>query len=124
MWKCVSTVILLFWKGKNMGQTIAVNANNFVSEVLEFPGIVLVDFWGPGCGPCRMLAPILDQLAAEELPNVKIVKVDIYDSPEVANHYGISSIPTIIVFKNGNIVEQMLGLQSKAKLLSIIEENN
>ena len=107
-----------------MGQAISVNAENFVSEVLEYPGLVLVDFWGVGCGPCRMLAPIMDQLAAQDFPNVKIVKVDIYESDEVANHYGISSIPTILVFKNGDVVDQLMGLQSKAKLESVIQENS
>ncbi|MDO4574905.1 MAG: thioredoxin [Planctomycetia bacterium] len=107
-----------------MSQAVSVSADHFVGEVLEFPGVVLVDFWGPGCGPCRMLAPILDQLAAENDPKkVKIVKVDVYESSEVANHYGITSLPTLLFFKNGEVVEQLLGMQSKARIQSTIDEN-
>lgn len=105
-----------------MSQAIAINADNFVSEVLEYPGVVLVDFWGPGCGPCRMLAPILDQVAAENEGKVKVVKVDVYESSDVANHYGISSIPTLLLFKNGNVMEQFFGVQSKARIQSALDE--
>lgn len=104
-----------------MGQPITVSAENFVSEVVEHQGIVLVDFWGQGCGPCRMLAPILDQIAAEN-DAVKVAKIDVYESAEIANHYGVMSIPTVLVFKNGEVVDQMVGAQSKAKLEEVLRE--
>lgn len=106
-----------------MGKALQVNSDNFVSEVLEFPGIVIVDFWGPGCAPCRALAPVLDAVAEANEGTAKVVKVDIAESDDVANHYGITTIPTILVFKNGDLVEQLMGVQSKAKLQSVIEEN-
>ncbi len=106
-----------------MGKAILVNADNFVSEVLEFSGVVLVDFWGPGCAPCRAFAPVVDAIAEANEGTAKVVKVDIAESDEVANHYGITTIPTILVFKNGDLIEQFMGVQSKSKLQSVIDEN-
>lgn len=106
-----------------MGKALQVNSDNFVKEVLEYAGIVLVDFWGPGCAPCRALAPVLDAVAAANEGRAKVVKVDIAESDDVANHYGITTIPTILVFKNGDLIEQFMGVQSKTKLQSVIDEN-
>lgn len=106
-----------------MGKALQINSDNFVSEVLEFPGVVLVDFWGPGCAPCRALAPALDAIAEANADTAKVVKVDISESDEVATHYGITTIPTILVFKNGDLIDQLMGVQSKAKLQAVIDEN-
>jgi len=106
-----------------MGKALQVNAENFVKEVLEFPSVVLVDFWGPGCAPCRALGPVLDFIAEANEGRAKVVKVNIAESDEVANHYGITTIPTILAFKNGDLIEQFMGVQSKSKLQSIIDEN-
>ena len=106
-----------------MGKALQVNSDNFIAEVLEFPGIVLVDFWGPGCAPCRALAPVLDAVADANDGVAKVVKVDISESDDVANHYGITTIPTIMVFKIGDLIDQLVGVQSKAKLQGIIDEN-
>ena len=106
-----------------MGNAISVQSGNFVGEVLEYPGVVLVDFWGPGCAPCRALAPILDKLAVEFDGRAKIVKCNIAEAADVATHYGVTTLPTLFVFKNAEIVEQFMGVQSRAKLQAVIEEN-
>ncbi len=84
---------------------------NFNSEVLEYNGKVLVDFWAPWCGPCRMQTPILEKLAQDPAIKTKIVKVNTDNNPETAQRYGISSIPTLILFENGKEVERMIGVQ-------------
>lgn len=99
---------------------LEVNTNEFKKEVLEAAQPVLVDFWAPWCGPCRMQAPILDDFAKENSA-VKIVKVNVDDNPELAAHFNIMSIPSLLVFKNGVKVNQAIGLQSKADLAMLIK---
>lgn len=96
-----------------------VNSNEFRSEISE--GVVLVDFFATWCGPCKMLAPILEELQ-EELSDVKIVKIDVDENPELANKYGIASIPTIKIFKDGNDVDTKVGFMPKEMLKESIEE--
>lgn len=99
---------------------LEVNTNEFKKEVLEAAQPVLVDFWAPWCGPCRMQAPILDDFAKENSA-VKIVKVNVDDNPELATHFNIMSIPSLLVFKNGVKVNQAIGLQSKADLAMLVK---
>ena len=85
-------------------------------------GVTLVDFWAPWCGPCRMIAPILDELAVELKEKAKIVKINVDENPVVAGQFGVMSIPTLLLFKNGEKVDQKIGGQAKPALKSFIEQ--
>ena len=86
-----------------------------IEENIE-EGVALVDFWAPWCGPCRMIAPAIDQLAEEFENKAKICKVNTEEEPDLTSEYQVRSIPTILFFKNGEIVDQMIGTTTKAKL--------
>lgn len=93
-----------------------VNDRNFAREVLQAAQPVLVDFWAPWCGPCRMIAPVVEELAGEFAGKAKVVKVDVDESGQTAAHYGIRGIPTLMIFKNGQVVETVVGAVSKKAL--------
>ncbi|CAD7288302.1 Thioredoxin [Campylobacter majalis] len=96
-----------------MGKYVEVTSENF--DVVK-EGVALVDFWAPWCGPCRMLAPVIDELAQEFEGKAVIAKVNTDEVQDLAVEYGIRSIPTILFFKNGEVVDQMVGAQSKQAL--------
>ena len=98
---------------------ININPNNFHSEVINSDQKVLLDFWAPWCGPCRMLAPILDQVAAER-SDIKVAKVNVDEEPELAGQFRVYSIPTLAVMKNGELVHQSAGAKPKNQILSMI----
>ncbi|GAB6164036.1 thioredoxin TrxA [Thermostilla marina] len=104
-----------------MGKALELTADTFDSEVLQYDGVALVDFWATWCGPCRMIAPVIEQLAAEYEGKAKICKVDVDQSPNLAGKYGVSSIPTLLIFKNGQVVNQFLGVQDKSRLAEAID---
>ena len=95
---------------------IHIDADNWQSEVLESTVPVLVDFWAEWCGPCRAIAPVLDQVSLSMAGKVKIVKVDVDKLPQVAAQFSVRSIPTLLVMKDGQVQEQMVGAMNKADL--------
>ena len=101
--------------------TVEINDTSFKSEVTDSPIPVLVDFWAPWCGPCKMIAPVLEEIAQEYDGKAKIVKINIDDNQDTPAQFGVRSIPTLILFKNGNEVEKIIGAQSKDKLKAMID---
>jgi thioredoxin 1 len=99
-----------------------ISDSTFETEVLQATQPVLVDFWAPWCGPCRMIAPILEQLAGENAETLKIVKINIDESPNTATNFGVSAIPTLMLFKDGQVVDRFVGVQSKARLQDAISQ--
>lgn len=95
--------------------------NDTFDEAIKADVPVLVDFWAPWCGPCKALGPTIDQIADEVGGDAKICKVNIDDSMEIAARYGIQNIPTILIFKNGEVAQKFVGLQQKATLLSALK---
>jgi thioredoxin 1 len=100
---------------------VNVTDESFKNEV-ESAGTVLVDFWAPWCGPCKMIAPVLEELD-KEVSNIKIAKVNVDDNPESASRFGVMSIPTLIVFKDGQPVDKVVGFQSKDALKNVLSRH-
>lgn len=98
-----------------------VTNTNFESELRE--GLVLVDFWAPWCGPCKMIAPLLEELSEEMGDKLKIVKLDVDENGDTAGKYGVMSIPTMILFKDGEKVDYTVGFQPKELLVELIEKH-
>lgn len=99
---------------------VVITKDNFESEVLKAEGTVLIDFWATWCGPCRMLSPIVDEVASEHT-DVKVGKINVDEQPELAQQFGIMSIPTLIVFRNGQKVNESIGLIPKEKVEELID---
>ncbi len=100
---------------------LQITKDNFKTEVLESKVPVLLDFWAPWCGPCRMLAPIVAELAEEMAGKIKVGKINVDDEGELAAQFGIVSIPTVVVIKEGKITANSVGLVPKAKLVSLLD---
>ena len=105
-----------------MGAVPEITDDNFASEVLESTEPVLVDFWAPWCGPCRQLTPIVEELAAENAGAVKVAKLNVDEASKVAQEYGISSIPTLLLFKNGEVQQRVVGVKPKTQLQELLDE--
>ena len=98
---------------------ISVNKNNFNQEVLNSDKPVLMDFWAPWCGPCRMVVPLVEEIAKER-SDIKVVKINVDEEQELAMQFGVMSIPTRVVMKNGKIVNQVTGARPKAQILAML----
>src|SRR5262249_8680175 len=105
-----------------MKSTIEVNEANFETEVLKSSQPVLVDFWAPWCGPCKMLSPVLDEIATEQAGRVKIAKVNLDENPGLAAQFNVQAIPTLLYFAGGEVRQQTLGPASKKAILAKLEE--
>jgi len=99
-----------------------INDDNFANEVLESTAPVLVDFWAPTCAPCRQMLPVIDELAAENEGAVKVTKLNVSEGAKMAQEYGVTNIPTMLIFKNGEVKERIVGAKSKAELQEVLDE--
>jgi thioredoxin 2 len=97
---------------------LIVTDQSFSQEILNIPGVVLLDCWAPWCGPCRMIGPIMEQLAAEAQGRYRVAKLNVDDNPRTAGQFQIQSIPTMLIFKDGKLVDRLIGAQPKPAILS------
>ena len=100
---------------------LEVGSNDFEREVINFKGKVIADFWAPWCNPCKMMHPVFENLDKEVGDVIKIVKVNIDDNPELASKFGVMSIPTFIVFENGEMIDSKVGVQSIESLKEMLD---
>lgn len=106
----------------NNGEPININEDSFDVAVAKSSTPVVVDFWAPWCGPCKMISPVLDEIARENAETLRVAKVNVDDNPELATRFGVRSIPTLLLFKNGDLRGTIVGLTSKQNLLSKLQD--
>ena len=105
-----------------MADITELSSGNFEEEVLKSSQPVLVDFWAPWCGPCRMIGPVVEELAGENADSLKVAKINIDDAQDIAATYGVSSIPTLMIFKDGDVVDRFVGVQPKNRLQDAVDQ--
>ena len=104
-------------------RVLTITNDNFTAEVLQSEQPVLLDFWAPWCGPCKMIAPILDDIATELDGKVKVVKINVDENQQVAAKFGVRSIPTLVIFNEGKVVATQVGALPKNQLIALIEKS-
>ncbi len=102
---------------------ITATAENFNNEVVGYAGVVLVDFWAPWCAPCRIVGPVVDEIATDNAGKMKVAKVNVDENPTLAQDYGIRGIPALLFFKNGEQVDMIVGAASKQSIQERIDEH-
>jgi len=102
---------------------ISVNDENFKQEVLESEIPVLVDFWAEWCGPCRMIAPMIDEIAGEYADKVKVCKLNVEEGAQTASSYGVMNIPTLMIFKGGEVTDKMVGVMPKSDIAAKLDQH-
>ena len=107
-----------------MSNAIEVDQSNFDSDVLQNKTRVLVDFWAPWCGPCRAIAPIIDAVAQEFAGSLEVRKLNVDDNPDLAAKYNVRGIPTLVLFQDGNVVDQIVGAVTKSQLVEFVNKAN
>ncbi len=105
-----------------MADVPEVTESNFQTEVLQSAQPILVDFWAPWCGPCRQIAPLVQELGKEYAGKARVAKVNVDECPNVAAGYGVNSIPTLMIFKNGDVVERFVGIQPRSRLQDALND--
>lgn len=101
---------------------INLTKDNFKTEVIDFTGKVLVDFWAPWCGPCQMLGPIMEELSSELGSTAKVTKINVDEEPELSSQYNVSAIPTVLLFNQGKLVETFIGFKQKEDYINAINK--
>jgi len=96
--------------------------DNFKTDILDYSGVSLVDFWAPWCAPCRMLGPIIEELAAEYGDNAQVAKLNVDDNQDTARQYGVMSIPTMVIFKDGEEVDRLVGVMPKEQIAERLDK--